>query len=78
MHRLHLLTAPTHVVWGAQDPLMRADHAGLWTARIPHATSAVIAGGGHLPYVEDADAVVESVDGFAHALTGNAGKERSR
>jgi pimeloyl-ACP methyl ester carboxylesterase len=69
-HRLNLVAAPTLVLWGAQDPLLNADHAALWSSLIPGAQHTVIPGGGHLPYVEDLDAVIGAITAFASAETG--------
>lgn len=60
-HRLHLLTTPSLVLWGEQDPLLNPDHAELWASLIPDARIAMIPGGGHLPYVEDLNTVVSEV-----------------
>ena len=77
-HRLHLLTTPTLVLWGGQDPLLSADHADVWTSLIPGAQSTIIAGGGHLPYVEDLEAVFSAIDTFVLKGNGETGKETTR
>ena len=63
-HHLHLLTTPTLVVWGEQDPLLEPAHAALWTAALPQAHSVMIPGAGHLPYVEDCEAVIQAIHTF--------------
>lgn len=63
-HHLHLLTTPTLVVWGEQDPLLAPAHAALWIASLPQARSVVIPGAGHLPYVEDCEAVIQAIHTF--------------
>ena len=68
-HRLHLARTPTLVMWGDKDPLLSPDHAAQWAALMPHSQSTVIAGGGHLPYVEDLDAVVSAVTAFVSTET---------
>ena len=61
---LHLLTTPTLVVWGEQDPLLAPSHAALWTSSLPRAHSVTIPGAGHLPYVEDCEAVIRAIHTF--------------
>ncbi len=63
-HHLHLLTTPTLVVWGEQDPLLTPAHAGLWTATLPRAHSVTIPRAGHLPYVEECEAVIRVIHTF--------------
>lgn len=69
-HRLFLLTTPTLVVWGANDPLLDPSHAGVWTSSLPQAHSATIPDAGHLPYVEKPEAVVEAIRTFVPARKG--------
>lgn len=68
-HRLHLLTTPTLVLWGGEDPLLGVEHAELWCSLISQARSTVISGGGHLPYVEKLDAVMDALVSFAPTET---------
>jgi pimeloyl-ACP methyl ester carboxylesterase len=63
-HQLFLLTAPTLVLWGERDPLLGPEHATLWTSHLPDAHSVIIPGAGHLPYVEQTDAVVAAIRTF--------------
>ena len=77
-HRLHLVTTPTLVLWGQQDPLLSVDHAEVWANLIPGAQSRVIPGGGHLPYVENLEAVVGAVEEFVLTQAGVTEKERTR
>ena len=63
-HHLHLLTTPTLVIWGEQDPLLAPAHAALWTASLPQAHSVIIPGAGHLPYVEDCETVIQAIHTF--------------
>jgi pimeloyl-ACP methyl ester carboxylesterase len=50
--RLAAITAPTLVVWGADDGLQPATLAPVWQQAIPSATAVVVPGCGHLPHVE--------------------------
>ena len=77
-HRLHLLRTPTLVLWGAQDPLLSADHADLWASLIPGAQRSVIDGGGHLPYVENPEAVLGAIEAFAVVGSGETEQEAMR
>lgn len=46
------ITAPTLVVWGAEDRIVAPSAAGVWAAGIPNATSITYPGVGHMPMVE--------------------------
>ena len=77
-HRLHLLTTPTLVLWGREDPLLSADHADLWTSLIAGSKSVLIPGAGHLPYVEDLAAVVGAIETFVQAGDAATQQETTR
>ena len=72
VHRLFLLTTPTLVLWGTDDPLLDSSHTALWTSSLPQAHSALIPDAGHLPYVENRDAVIQAIRTFAAARKGAA------
>lgn len=55
--RLNRITAPTLVVWGRQDRLIPLAHGERYAARIPGARFAAIDNCGHLPAVEQPDAL---------------------
>jgi 3-oxoadipate enol-lactonase len=55
--RLPRLQAPTLVLHGELDGLVPLDNARLLARRIPHAELAVVAGAGHVPLLEDPEAV---------------------
>ena len=74
-YHLHLLSTPTLVVWGEHDPLLGAEHAALWTSQVPQAQKVIIPAAGHLPYVENCEAVVQAVQTFA-ALEGGEGEKQ--
>jgi pimeloyl-ACP methyl ester carboxylesterase len=50
--RLAEITAPTLVLWGAQDRLIHVSAAQLWAAGLPKATLVIREGIGHMPMVE--------------------------
>lgn len=55
--RLDRITAPTLVVWGRQDGLIPLAHGERYAARIPGAQLTVIDKCGHLPAIEQPDAL---------------------
>ena len=60
--RLHRITAPTLLLWGAQDRVVPPTYAKRFTAGIAGPTSVCeIAGAGHLSYLDQPDAVAEAV-----------------
>ena len=64
--RLHRVTVPTLFVWGAQDRFVSATYYGAaYRAAIPGAQLELIDGAGHFPHLEQPEAVVELVRGFA-------------
>ena len=77
-HRLHLVSTPTLVLWGQQDPLLHVDHVTVWSSLIPNAQSQIIPGGGHLPYVENLEAVVSAIEEFDLTKTRAIEKESIR
>ena len=77
-HRLHLVSTPTLVLWGQQDPLLHVDHVTVWSSLIPNAQSQIIPGGGHLPYVENLEAVVSAIEEFVLTKTRTIEKESIR
>jgi pimeloyl-ACP methyl ester carboxylesterase len=70
--RLYRITAPTMLVWGAQDRIVEPLYADYFTAglRMP-ATTEILPGLGHLLHLEDPGAVVARVR--AHLAEGNSG-----
>ena len=50
--RLHRITAPVLVIWGAQDRLLPVEYARQWAAALPAARLEIIDGAGHLPQAE--------------------------
>ncbi len=62
--RIHRIAAPTLVVWGRADRIIAPDYAQEFAKRIAGAKVALIDHAGHLPHLEQADAVAEAVQGF--------------
>ena len=66
--RLARITAPTLVAWGAHDRLAPvAVSANAWVSRIPGAKLHVFADSGHVPHLEEPDAVADAVTEFCTA-----------
>ena len=63
-HRLCLADVQSLVIWGENDPLVSKDHAALWDSHLPNSSSLIIPRSGHLPYVEECDAVVTAITKF--------------
>jgi pimeloyl-ACP methyl ester carboxylesterase len=62
--RLHRVTAPVLIMWGAHDRLLPASLARQWSELLPAARLEIIDEAGHLPLVERADAAVAAVRAF--------------
>ncbi|HEX6472104.1 MAG TPA: alpha/beta fold hydrolase [Streptosporangiaceae bacterium] len=67
--RLHRITAPTLILWGASDRLVPAGYAQRWAELLPKAEVAVIDDAGHLPLIERPDAAL----GVLRAFLGQGG-----
>jgi len=62
--RIHRLTMPTLVVWGASDGLMPTAYAHAFAAALPNSQVVIVNGAGHLPMFEQREAFVNEVGGF--------------
>ncbi len=62
--RLHRITAPALVVWGARDGLFPVSCAHRWAELLPSAELKIIPEAGHLPLEEQAGAAVRAVLDF--------------
>jgi len=71
-HRLHRITVPTHILWGAQDRVVTPDYGRRFAAAIPDSTFKLIEGAGHYPHVERAAEFVREVEAFTASLPGAA------
>jgi pimeloyl-ACP methyl ester carboxylesterase len=66
--RLARITAPTLLCWGAHDRVAPARAcAEAWAKEIPGAALRTFAGSGHVPYVEEPEAVAAAVAEFCAA-----------
>jgi pimeloyl-ACP methyl ester carboxylesterase len=63
--RLHRITVPTLLLWGAADRFVAADYYGAaYRAAIPGAGLETIEGAGHFPHLEQPEALVERLRAF--------------
>ncbi|HEY1249712.1 MAG TPA: alpha/beta hydrolase [Thermoanaerobaculia bacterium] len=62
--------APTLIVWGREDRLLRVKEAEALAARMPDARLAILPGAGHLPQREAPRAFSEAVADFLRRLPG--------
>jgi pimeloyl-ACP methyl ester carboxylesterase len=62
--RLRRISAPTLVLWGAQDGLASSAYAQRFAQLIPDATTTVIEAAGHFPHVEQPEAVARETLSF--------------
>ena len=58
LDRLHTLTVPSLVIWGAWDLVLPAHQGRAAVERLPHGRLALFAGCGHMPHVEQPDRFV--------------------
>lgn len=66
--RLHRMTMPTLLLWGAGDRVVSVDYGRRFAAAIPGAVFQVIDGAGHCPQLEQPEAFVAAVERFSAAL----------
>jgi pimeloyl-ACP methyl ester carboxylesterase len=59
--RIHRVTAPTLLIWGAQDKLVDPVYAEEFTSRLRDSRLEVVQDAGHLPQLEQTDAVRDHV-----------------
>ena len=62
--RAYRVKADTLLVWGAHDGLIPPPYGDAFAAALPNATLTVVDRAGHLPQLEQADQVIEIVNGF--------------
>jgi pimeloyl-ACP methyl ester carboxylesterase len=63
-HRIHRVAAPTLIVWGDSDRIIAPDYAKEFAKRIAGSRVQMIAKAGHLPQLEQPEAVAKAVLGF--------------
>jgi pimeloyl-ACP methyl ester carboxylesterase len=64
VRRLRRITAPTLLVWGAEDTLVPARYADDFAAHLPDSRTVIVPGSGHLSTVETPEAVIGAIDDF--------------
>lgn len=69
LERLTDCHVPVLAIWGANDDLVPQEYADALVERLPHARKVVIAGAGHAPYMNDADAFHDAVLSFLRETT---------
>jgi pimeloyl-ACP methyl ester carboxylesterase len=62
--RIHRVSAPTLLVWGDRDALIPPVYAEEFAGLLRHVETALIAGAGHLPQLEEPEQVRRAVLGF--------------
>jgi len=62
--RLARITAPTLLCWGEHDRLAPLSCADAWAKEIPGAQLVTFAGSGHVPHLEEPEAVAEAIVAF--------------
>jgi pimeloyl-ACP methyl ester carboxylesterase len=62
--RIHRITAPTLVIWGAEDGLIAPVYAQEFADRIRNARVELIEGAGHVPQLEQPERVIRAVREF--------------
>ena len=65
--RLHRLTQPTLLIWGAQDAICPPAYGVDFMDVLAHATLHLVPRAAHMVHVEQPDAVAELVAGFVSA-----------
>jgi pimeloyl-ACP methyl ester carboxylesterase len=64
-YRLHRINVPTLLLWGASDRVVPVTYAQAYQRLIPGARLEVIAEAGHLPHVEQPEALLQHIVSFA-------------
>jgi pimeloyl-ACP methyl ester carboxylesterase len=67
-HRLHRITVPTQLLWGAEDRVVPPDYGKRFAAAIPGAQFSLIEGAGHYPHIEQPEAFGVALDKFVATL----------
>jgi pimeloyl-ACP methyl ester carboxylesterase len=63
--RIHRVKAPTLVIWGAQDGITPRVYADEFARRLANARTVCVEGAGHLPHLEQPDAVLQAIADFS-------------
>src|SRR5205823_3283245 len=62
--RIHRVSAPALIVWGARDGVIAPAYADEFAGRLPGAKVVRIAEAGHLPHLEKPDQVTRAITDF--------------
>jgi pimeloyl-ACP methyl ester carboxylesterase len=62
--RIHRIAAPTLIIWGDTDRIIAPVYAREFAKKIPGARVEMVARAGHLPQLEQPDAVLKALSGF--------------
>ncbi len=62
--RIHRVTAPSLLVWGKEDRLVPPVYADEFARRLPGARVQTVAGTGHVPHLEEPEAVARMIRAF--------------
>jgi len=66
--RLHRVSVPTLVLWGAADRVVKEDYGRAYAALIPNARFETIEGAGHFPHLEQPVAFARAVSHFIEGI----------
>jgi len=61
---LHRIDVPTHIIWGDKDQIIGPDYAAEFAGLIDGSALTMIENAGHIPQVEQLDAVMKAMDEF--------------
>ncbi|WP_321930737.1 alpha/beta fold hydrolase [Paraburkholderia guartelaensis] len=61
---MHRIDVPVQVIWGNHDKVIPVDYAAAFQALIPGSRLKVITNCGHLPHIEKADEVLDTIADF--------------
>jgi pimeloyl-ACP methyl ester carboxylesterase len=62
--RIHRVTAPTLLLWGAEDRVVPPSYAAIFRDGLPQASIALISAAGHFPLLEQPDAALAELRSF--------------
>ena len=62
--RIHRIKAPTLLIWGAHDGLVRPEYGPVWQSLIPGSQLVVMPDAAHVPMLENAGEFVDIVTKF--------------
>lgn len=68
LRRLHRIHVPTLVLWGESDGVVKPDYGRAYAGAIPGAVFETVAEAGHLPHVEQPEAVAGRVAAFIEKI----------